>query len=60
MILTLLIVPVYLLYHLTDSVEASRSNAMCMGILLIFTLLFSACISLFTSNTAQQALKHKH
>jgi hypothetical protein len=52
MILTLLIVPIYLLYHLTRGVVTTRSNAICIGILLIFTLLFSACISLFTSNTS--------
>ena len=48
MILVLLIVPIWLLYHLTQGLETARSNAICIGILLIFTLLFSACISLFT------------
>ena len=49
MILVLLIVPIYFLYRLTEGVESSRANAQCIGILLVFTLLFSACISLFTS-----------
>jgi len=51
MILALLVVPVYLLYHLTQGIETGRSNAICMGGLLISTLLFSACISLFTSES---------
>lgn len=48
MILTLLIVPIYLLYHLTKGAGSSRSHATCIGVLLIFTLSFSACLSLFT------------
>ena len=49
MILILLIVPIYLLYRFTLSVETSRSNAICIGILLVSTLLFSTCLSMFTS-----------
>jgi hypothetical protein len=48
MILALLVIPVYLLYRLTKGIETTRSNATCIGILLVFTLLFSACISMFT------------
>ena len=47
-ILALLIIPIYLLYRLTNSVESPQSYTICIGILLIFTLSFSACLSLFT------------
>ncbi|ERF73070.1 hypothetical protein EPUS_06531 [Endocarpon pusillum Z07020] len=47
-ILALLIIPIYLLYRLTNGVESPQSYTVCIGILLIFTLSFSACLSLFT------------
>jgi hypothetical protein len=49
MILVLLIIPIYLLYHLTRGAESTRITAICIGVLLISTLLFAAGISLFTS-----------
>ena len=48
MILVLLIVPVYILYHLTSGPNTPKVNALCMGVLLIFTLCFSAGLSFFT------------
>jgi hypothetical protein len=45
----LLVIPMYLLLHLTIGPETTHSNAVCIGILLISLLLFSACISAFTS-----------
>jgi len=48
MILFLLIVPVYLLYHLVSTLGTSRTAATCMGVLLVATLAFSAIISIFT------------
>lgn len=49
MILVLLVVPTYLLYHLTNDIEqGSRTSALCIGVLLVFTLAFSAVLSLFT------------
>lgn len=53
MILALLVVPIYLLYHLvsnniSDGVLDGKSNAICIGVLLVFTLAFSAMMSLFT------------
>lgn len=51
MILMLLIVPIYVLYYLTDDGDgkgSSRRDFECIGVLLVFTLAFSACISLFT------------
>ena len=52
-ILVLLVVPIYLLLHLTIGAETTHSNAVCIGILLISTLLFSACISAFTSKISR-------
>lgn len=49
MILVLLVVPVYVLYHLTN--EAGRevnTTAVSIGTLLVFTLAFSAVLALFT------------
>lgn len=49
MILVLLVVPTYVLYHLTNDVgQGSQTTALCIGVLLIFTLAFSAALSLFT------------
>jgi len=48
MILMLLIVPVYILYHLVEKTGNKTTDAKCIGTLLIFTLLFSAALSLFT------------
>ncbi|KAI9711810.1 MAG: hypothetical protein M1820_001955 [Bogoriella megaspora] len=47
-ILILLIIPIYLLYHLVADVGTRQSYASCIGILLVFTLAFSAVLSLFT------------
>lgn len=51
-ILALLIVPIYLLYRLVDGapdgILTGNENAICIGVLLVFTLLFSAVLSLFT------------
>jgi hypothetical protein len=48
MILILLIGPIYLLYHLVTTVKSSRTDADCMGVLLVATLAFSAVLSVFT------------
>jgi hypothetical protein len=48
MILILLVIPIYLLYHFKDDPETPHGEIRCMGILLVATLAFSACISLFT------------
>ncbi|KAH8726018.1 hypothetical protein GQ44DRAFT_826124 [Phaeosphaeriaceae sp. PMI808] len=49
-VLVLLVVPIYLLYHVINEGEKidGRVNATCMGILLISTLAFSAVLCLFT------------
>jgi cytochrome c biogenesis protein CcdA len=59
MILTLIILPVYALYHVSsvyENVNANTSNAVCMGILLVATLLFSAGLSLFTKARRHEVL----
>jgi hypothetical protein len=48
MLLILLIVPVVVLYRLVDSMGSRRTDALCIGTLLIFTMAFSAVLSLFT------------
>jgi len=47
-ILILLVIPIYVLYQLTNGVETANSDAICIGVLLVFTLAFSAVLSLFT------------
>jgi hypothetical protein len=48
MILVLLVVPTFVLYHLVDSMGSHRTDSICIGTLLVFTLAFSAVLSLFT------------
>jgi drug/metabolite transporter superfamily protein YnfA len=54
MILFLLIIPIYVLWHLAGQLEngkasaSSRTVAATIGVLLVFTLIFSAVLSLFT------------
>ena len=51
MILFLLVVPIYFLYTLVKNSEGAmtgRANAISIGILLMFTLVFSAVLSFFT------------
>lgn len=58
-VLALLIVPVYLLYHVASSfnkANAYTSNAICIGILLVATLLFSAALALFTKAKRHELL----
>lgn len=58
-VLVLLILPVYGLYHVSskfDDIDANTSNAICMGILLVATLLFSAALALFTKAKRHEIL----
>lgn len=48
MLLVLLVVPVYIMYHLVTNLGNNRTDAVCIGVLLVFTLAFSAVLSLFT------------
>jgi hypothetical protein len=59
MVLALLVVPVWALYHVSSSFDAKNantSNAICMGILLVATLLFSAALALFTKAKRHELL----
>jgi hypothetical protein len=59
MVLALLVVPVYALYHVSssfDRLNANTSNAICMGILLVATLLFSGALALFTKAKRHELL----
>jgi hypothetical protein len=47
-LLALLVVPIYILFHLVDKLGTRKTDALCIGTLLVFTLLFSAVLSLFT------------
>jgi hypothetical protein len=50
MILFLLIIPIYVLWHLAGELENGKASAgaATIGVLLVFTLIFSAVLSLFT------------
>lgn len=59
MILTLLIIPVYALYHVSTSFESTSlytENAISIGILLVATLAFSAALALFTKAKRHELL----
>jgi hypothetical protein len=59
LILVLLVVPIYVLYQLSDDEgdePGSRRDFQCIGVLLVFTLAFSACISLFTKARRHEIL----
>lgn len=53
--LILLIVPTYALYHVTKA-DKNSTNATCVGILLVATLVFSAVLSLFTKAKRHEIL----
>jgi hypothetical protein len=55
----LLILPVYALYHVSSAfgtLNTNTSNATCVGILLVATLLFSAVLALFTKARRHEIL----
>jgi hypothetical protein len=58
MVLLLLVVPIYLLYHLINEVQSpdGRIYAICLGILLVSTLAFSAVLCLFTRARRHEVL----
>ena len=55
-ILLLLIVPIYILYRLIRDVNTGRAYAICIGVLLVSTLAFSAVLSLFTRARRHESL----
>lgn len=48
MILAQLLVPIYILYRLSNSILNEKLVAIHVGIVLVFTLVFSAILSMFT------------
>jgi len=56
LILTLLIVPIYVLYHMVNDIGTDRAYIISIGILLVFTLAFSAVLSLFTKAKRHEIL----
>ncbi|KAI4234524.1 MAG: hypothetical protein L6R40_006729 [Gallowayella cf. fulva] len=54
--LVLLVIPTYALYRVTNLKEDSTTNAKCIGILLVATLIFSAVLSLFTKAKRHEIL----
>ena len=55
-ILVLLVLPIYGLYRLSDNSNTLTSNAICIGVLLVFTLVFSVVLSLFTKARRHEIL----
>jgi uncharacterized Tic20 family protein len=57
MILALLIVPVYILWKLTRTANfTNATTAVIIGVLLVFTLVFSGVLSLFTRARRHEVL----
>jgi len=56
MVLALLIIPVYLLWHLTRATQSGTAVAIVIGVLLVFTLIFSGTLSLLTSAKRHEIL----
>lgn len=60
MILFVLIVPTYLLFHVVNGTEdgnlTKKDSSTCLAIMLVFTLVFSAILSLFTSARRHEIL----
>lgn len=56
MILTLLIVPVYILWNLTRDIQSTRAVAIIIAVLLVSTLVFSIVLSLFTKAKRHEVL----
>jgi uncharacterized membrane protein YhaH (DUF805 family) len=55
-ILLLLVVPIYVLYHMVHDVGSREAYMTCIGILLVFTLAFSSVLSLFTKARRHEIL----
>jgi hypothetical protein len=56
MILALLIIPVYILWNLTRSIQSTKTVAIIIAVLLISTLVFSGVLSLFTRAKRHEVL----
>lgn len=56
LILALLVLPIYLLYHMVHDVRTKKAYTTCIGTLLVFTLAFSSVLSLFTKAKRHEIL----
>ena len=56
LILILLIVPIWILFHLTVALGTRRADTICIGVILVATLLFAALLSLFTKAKRHETL----
>lgn len=56
LILIILVLPIYVLYHMISDVGTDRAYVISIGILLVFTLAFSAVLSLFTKAKRHEIL----
>ena len=56
MILALLVVPIYILYHMVHDLGTRKAYMVCIGTLLVFTLAFSSVLSLFTKARRHEIL----
>lgn len=55
-ILTLLVLPIYILYHLVHDIGGRQAYVTCFGTLILFTLAFSSVLSLFTKARRHEIL----
>lgn len=55
-ILTLLVLPIYILYHMVHDIGTRKAYMNCIVMLLVFTLAFSAVLSLFTKARRHEIL----
>ncbi|MCJ1382307.1 hypothetical protein MMC17_005420 [Xylographa soralifera] len=55
-VLTLLIIPIWILYYLTVTLHTSTTDTICIAVLLISTLIFSVCLLLFTAAKRHEIL----
>lgn len=55
-VLIILVVPIWLLFHLTVALKGEPSTTTIIGILVVSTLLFSAVVSLFTGAKRHEIL----
>ncbi|KAH7076260.1 hypothetical protein FB567DRAFT_608947 [Paraphoma chrysanthemicola] len=56
LVLVLLVLPIYLLYHMIHDIGTHDAYIMCIGTLLVFTLAFSSILSLFTKARRHEVL----
>ncbi|KAF2186441.1 hypothetical protein K469DRAFT_706409 [Zopfia rhizophila CBS 207.26] len=56
LVLILLVLPIYLLYHMVHDIGTKKAYVICIGMLLIFTLAFSSVLSLFTKARRHEIL----